>query len=447
MFLILEVTGQSAAALGSNALRIFDKGGGTIGRDPGCTWVLPDASVSGHHAVVTFRDGTFLIEDTSRNGTFINAPQNRIPSHTPTVIMSGDMIFVEPYEVRVEIVAELSDLKAGERPSDPRQLDPLDALFGAPDTVPPKPSPAPIPTGALSLSPAPGAFRKEASLSVLAARFAVYAPPRMQRGQQCVLEVWAYRPELHEVVATEAMKDGRAELLGSKGPLAIEVGKTITVTILLPGFRVHPAADSVLWDGEKANTSFLITAEAKTNAGLYIGTATILSGTVPITLVHFGLWLDDQPLHEAAAEISVGHRRVNAIFASYASEDRVDVLQWARGAAAAGVDVFVDVLKLREGSTWEAELRHHVTAKDLFCLFWSEPASRSRWVEMEWRWALHSKGLGYIHPVPLVDPRSVPPPPELKAKHFSDVAFLVREYEKEQQAKPVARDDKGSTLP
>jgi hypothetical protein len=250
----------------------------------------------------------------------------------------------------------------------------------------------------------------------------------MQRGQQCVLEVWAYRPELHEIVAKEATRDGRAELLGSKGPLAIEVGKTLTVTILLPGFLVHPAADLVLWDGEKANTSFLLTADVKTNAGLHIGTATIQSGTVPITLVHFGVWLDDQPLNEPTTEISIGQRRVNAIFASYASEDRVEVLQWARGAAVAGVDVFVDVLKLREGSTWEAELRHHVTSKDLFCLCWSEPASRSRWVEMEWRWALNSKGLDYIHPVPLVDPRTVPPPLELKDKHFSDVTFIVREY-------------------
>ena len=81
-------------------------------------------------------------------------------------------------------------------------------------------------------------------------------------------------------------------------------------------------------------------------------------------------------------------------------DDRTDVLQWARGAAVAGVDVFLDVLSLREGVSWEAELFNHVPTKDLFCLFWSVPASESRWVEMEWRCALGTRGLDYIHPVP-----------------------------------------------
>jgi predicted component of type VI protein secretion system len=433
MFLILEVTGPLAAELGSTARQVFDTKGGTIGRHPGCTWVLPDPHVSTQHAVITFDGGTFLIEDTSLNGVSINTPDNRIPRHTPTPLQSGDMIFVEPYEVQVQIVSKLSDV--AEHPA------PAKGTKKAPTAKKPKPPKPAAPVLGPPRLPAPGSVRKEASLTVSAARFAVYAPPRMQRGQRSVLEVWAYRPELHENVAKEATRHGRAELLASKGPLSIQVGKTLTVTVLLSGFFVHPAADSALWDGEKANTSFLLTAETKTNAGLHVGTATILSGTVPITLIHFGVWLDDQPLNEPTTEISIGQRRVNAIFASYASEDRVEVLQWARGAAVAGVDVFVDVLKLREGSTWEDELRHHVTAKDLFCLFWSEPASRSRWVEMEWRWALNSKGLDYIHPVPLVDPRTVPPPQELKDKHFSDVMFLVREYEKEHRKSSIASDD------
>jgi type VI secretion system FHA domain protein len=115
MFLILEVSGPLAAALGSAARQVFDTEGGTIGRDPGCTWVLPDPYVSAQHAVITFHDGTFLIEDTSVNGVFINTPDSRIPRHVPTPIRSGDTIFVELYEIRAEIVSNLSMRRDGHR--------------------------------------------------------------------------------------------------------------------------------------------------------------------------------------------------------------------------------------------------------------------------------------------------------------------------------------------
>ena len=63
-------------------------------------------------------------------------------------------------------------------------------------------------------------------------------------------------------------------------------------------------------------------------------------------------------------------------------------------------------------------------ANDVFYLFWSLAASRSEWVSREWRYALDEKGLDFIHPIPLVDPRIVPPPPELASRHFNDVIML-----------------------
>ena len=106
--------------------------------------------------------------------------------------------------------------------------------------------------------------------------------------------------------------------------------------------------------------------------------------------------------------------------------------------------MFLDVLSLREAAGWEAELLRQVPSRDLFCLFWSTSASASKWVDMEWRCALALRGLDYIHPVPLVDPRLVPPPEELRAKHFTSVSFIVREYEKGIAAKPDTRSGPGS---
>jgi TIR domain len=85
---------------------------------------------------------------------------------------------------------------------------------------------------------------------------------------------------------------------------------------------------------------------------------------------------------------------------------------------------------LREGQHWEKQILEQIRLRDLFCLFWSEAASKSPWVEKEWKCALSTRGLDYIHPVPLVDPAIVPPPSELGAsKHFNDLSRIVIDYE------------------
>jgi hypothetical protein len=41
-------------------------------------------------------------------------------------------------------------------------------------------------------------------------------------------------------------------------------------------------------------------------------------------------------------------------------------------------------------------------------------------VEKEWRWALASRGIEFIDPVPLESPSDAPPPSELASLHFND---------------------------
>jgi len=88
------------------------------------------------------------------------------------------------------------------------------------------------------------------------------------------------------------------------------------------------------------------------------------------------------------------------------------------------LDVFVDVLALRAGQKWERELRFQLQAKDTFFLFWSRSAARSKEVKKERRLALELRGLEYIAPIPLVDPRMAPPPKELASLHFNDLYRL-----------------------
>ena len=50
--------------------KTFKQAGGVIGRGEDCDWIIPDRKrhLSNHHAIVSYREGTFFLTDTSSNG-------------------------------------------------------------------------------------------------------------------------------------------------------------------------------------------------------------------------------------------------------------------------------------------------------------------------------------------------------------------------------------------
>ena len=114
---------------GESTRQSFSEDGGTIGRAANNSWVLTHNKVSGRHAVISFRNGDFYIQDTSRNGVSINSPENRLVKDRPYALKAHDVIFIEPYEIEVS-------LEAG---SERRSLDPLDDLFQQGDPFAPAP--------------------------------------------------------------------------------------------------------------------------------------------------------------------------------------------------------------------------------------------------------------------------------------------------------------------
>ena len=121
MILILEVTSPQATKLGGASRQTFSAEGGSLGRDNDNTWVLPHSKVSGHHAVISCRQAVYYIEDTSRNGVFLNSSKNRLTRGQPHALKSGDRILIDPYEIRVSIARDQDDTvgpHAGALPDD-----------------------------------------------------------------------------------------------------------------------------------------------------------------------------------------------------------------------------------------------------------------------------------------------------------------------------------------
>jgi hypothetical protein len=72
----------------------------SVGRGPENTLMLPDASVSGRHALISYRLGQWWVEDLgSTNGTFIND----VRVDQPTVISTGDIVRLGAVRLRVHV--------------------------------------------------------------------------------------------------------------------------------------------------------------------------------------------------------------------------------------------------------------------------------------------------------------------------------------------------------
>ena len=249
--------------------------------------------------------------------------------------------------------------------------------------------------------------------------FSVFAPASIAPGTSFILEVWAYLREQRDQLLELAGRHGRLIERGSRGPVVAEFGTELILVLRLDGFNVSDPSESFHWFGEISNVPFVVEAPSDLRPGVYPGQISILHDGMLLTRLVFDVEVG-KAMGEAA---NLGARReqITSAFASYSSLDREEVLRRVQGIMAAGIEVFVDVLSLRAGDAWEEQLIKNIREKDIFYLFWSVEASKSQWVEREWRYALSERGIDFIHPIPLSDPREAPPPPELAGRHFNDL--------------------------
>jgi type VI secretion system protein len=105
MTLRLSVVSEHGIRLGPQSTKVFGVHGGTIGRSTDNAWILPDPDryLSGKHVRIDFRAGSYVLVDTSSNGTYVNGSQVPLGKYHDYVLKDGDYLRLGEYELLVTI--------------------------------------------------------------------------------------------------------------------------------------------------------------------------------------------------------------------------------------------------------------------------------------------------------------------------------------------------------
>ncbi len=201
----------------------------------------------------------------------------------------------------------------------------------------------------------------------------------------------------------------------------------LTVAVSIPGFSVADSESPLLWRGRTGVVGFEVTPERDLTPGPYIGIARVSLSGLLVASVCFVVTVGSRADDRCDRTSTV--KKISSAFASYETEDRTNVLSRIQGMQKIlpSLDVFLDVLSIRSGEKWRERIDEEIVQRDAFFLFWSRAASKSPWVDYEWRKALSTRGENFIDPVPLEPPALVPVPKELAMLHFTDWTLNLRD--------------------
>jgi hypothetical protein len=258
--------------------------------------------------------------------------------------------------------------------------------------------------------------------------FGVSHPTSVTIGVAFIVDVLIYRQD-DRLKAVERAAELRPENddFDSAGAREVGPGTKLSVTLELP-WPTEPTIQTVYWNGSMANISFRVLPTNLVHTSVYSVCKISVDG-LAIGHVFFKLGVDQSSTPDEK-KLSWA-RAIKTAFASYTSKDRRRVLARVQGIEKLGVKVFVDTHGVRSNDQYKKRIFEAIDSADILYLFWSRHAKHSNWVDQEWRYGFRQKGLGFIDPVPLVDPRKAPPPAELaEHKHFNDWTLIYSEYEK-----------------
>lgn len=256
-------------------------------------------------------------------------------------------------------------------------------------------------------------------------QFSAIASNRVVPGKYLPISIVMYEETFRKAVNDIVNTHGEDVKETKSGFHDVERNSLVRVVVSSNDVTIEDDEEIQKWNGKYLNFEFV----AKVSKD-FADDQILLSAAVYINdLIATKLKLVLDCERKAKRNIRIEREDVVSAFVSYASQDRNRVASIIQGMKKArpDMDIFFDIESLRSGQKWEEALKSEIENRDVLFLCWSKYAKESKWVDMEWRYALESKGEESIEPIPIDSPDICPPPIELQQKHFNDkMLFIIK---------------------
>lgn len=245
------------------------------------------------------------------------------------------------------------------------------------------------------------------------------------------VDVFVYLSEFQKLVRQETERLQHRENVDYSGastvlPKSLPEGCPIRIVVNSCSLRANPSEVAFAWYEPYNRMSFRICPIDKGRVD-YPATldVDVFADDLLVASMRLPIMVRSHSARNTSRSATSDTQWYEMIFASYAREDFEIVKHLKERYEALGLYLFIDIEDIRAGAYWKSLLFDRIDSSDLFQLFWSTSAQRSKFVRAEYEHALRAqevKGGRFIRPIYWEDP--IPPiPVTLNELSFRRIAF------------------------
>lgn len=253
---------------------------------------------------------------------------------------------------------------------------------------------------------------------------AVFAPAKISKGDDMMVQVFIYKDEETDQVVVEAINTDERATKRKSIPLNFKLkkGDEVSIHLGIEHLSLSDNVKSLIWQGRYTSSAFYVSVPKGFDRNSLFCEVTLSVNGLLLGQLQFVVGISDHATEQGSAEVI--SKLYKKVFISYSHKDTEIANVIAEGYKALGtIDFFYDRYTLSPGELFEKKIFQYIDDCDLFILCWSQNAKASEWVKKERERAL-SGALAEppklrLYPINIL-PYAAPPEEMINAFHFTD---------------------------
>ena len=255
-------------------------------------------------------------------------------------------------------------------------------------------------------------------------KFSAVYKRQMRPGEKAVISIVMFEEAYRYAVDTMLRQKSYSPSLLESDEEEVKKGTRVSIILTADDLIIDDRVSEKIWQGKYRYFDYLVEVPS---AAEEIPEEAAVKAEIYFNGYYVSRLLFTVRLKEGSTVIDVARQDVESAFVSYASSDFPIVSAFIQGLRTmTSADIFIDKERLKSGYQWKEQLKKEITDRDVFYLCWSTNASKSKYVDMEWRYAYQEKGRECIHTVPIEPAFICKLPAELEDIHCSDQLAVLR---------------------